>query len=405
MMARVAVRNVLRHRLRSAFTVAALAIAVALLADMLMLSGGMEKTFYRVLSSVGYEVRACPRGTLPFSTDAVIFESTRVTRALANDARVERWLRVLGTTLYADSTSLFTMGIDGANQSLYQVVRGSDLAASSQGNRIPILLNENAAVMLGVDVGDEIVLREDVGGLTAALQSSGDTIAGLVTGIVSMEFDLPQQRTVVLPIDALYRLRIQKDETASFVLAKLRAADETGFAPLADQRALAASLAEQFPELSVYSIDELMAALQGQLAYFKQFALILSTISVFITFLLIAVVLTIAVGERRGEIAALRSMGFRRASVGAMVLGESLVLVAMGAVAGSVLGWFLAGYLDRILTQSPSLPAGYRFFVPAPREIVLAVLITGVAGAIAALIPALAASRVDIPRTLHEEVV
>ncbi len=402
MIARVAVRNVLRHRLRSAFTVAALAIAVALLADMLMLSSGMEKTFYRVLSSVGYEVRVCPRGTLPFSTDAVVFESERVTRALEKQARVERWLRVLGTTLYSDSTSLFAMGIDGRGQSLYRVVRGSDLH-DGNGVKTPVLLNENAAAALGAEVGDEVLLRTAPPGLS--LDARAERRDFVVAGIVAMEFDLAQQRTIVLPIEAVYRLRPESEGAASFVLAKVRAADQTGFAPLADQRAVAASLAQEFPELSVYSVDELMAALQGQLAYFKQFARILSTISVFITFLLIAVVLTIAVGERRGEIAALRSMGFRRTSVGAMVLGESVVLVAIGAAVGSVLGWFLAGYLDRILTQSPSLPAGYRFFVPAPREIVLAVMITGVAGAMAALIPAIAASRVDIPRTLHEEVV
>lgn len=402
MIARVAVRNVLRHRLRSAFTVAALAIAVALLADMLMLSSGMEKTFYRVLSSVGYEVRVCPRGTLPFSTDAVVFESERVTRALEKQARVERWLRVLGTTLYSDSTSLFAMGIDGRGQSLYRVVRGSDLH-DGNGVKTPVLLNENAAAALGAEVGDEVLLRTAAPGLS--LDARAERRDFVVAGIVAMEFDLAQQRTIVLPIEAVYRLRPESEGAASFVLAKVRAADQTGFAPLADQRAVAASLAAEFPELSVYSVDELMAALQGQLAYFKQFARILSTISVFITFLLIAVVLTIAVGERRGEIAALRSMGFRRTSVGAMVLGESVVLVAIGAAVGSVLGWFLAGYLDRILTQSPSLPAGYRFFVPAPREIVLAVVITGVAGAMAALIPAIAASRVDIPRTLHEEVV
>lgn len=402
MIARVAVRNVLRHRLRSAFTVAALAIAVALLADMLMLSSGMEKTFYRVLSSVGYEVRVCPRGTLPFSTDAVVFESERVTRALEKQARVERWLRVLGTTLYSDSTSLFAMGIDGRGQSLYRVVRGSDLH-DGNGVKTPVLLNENAAAALGAEVGDEVLLRTAAPGLSLDARAEGRDF--VVAGIVAMEFDLAQQRTIVLPIEAVYRLRPESEGAASFVLAKVRAADQTGFAPLADQRAVAASLAAEFPELSVYSVDELMAALQGQLAYFKQFARILSTISVFITFLLIAVVLTIAVGERRGEIAALRSMGFRRTSVGAMVLGESVVLVAIGAAVGSVLGWFLAGYLDRILTQSPSLPAGYRFFVPAPREIVLAVMITGVAGAMAALIPAIAASRVDIPRTLHEEVV
>jgi ABC-type antimicrobial peptide transport system permease subunit len=164
-------------------------------------------------------------------------------------------------------------------------------------------------------------------------------------------------------------------------------------------------MAATFPELSAYAMDALMLALQRQLAYFKQFATILSTISLFITFLLIAVLLTIGVGERRGEIAALRSIGFGQRSIQSMVLAESVVLLVMGAVLGSLLGWFLAGYLDRILTQSPSLPDGYRFFIPAPREIILAVLISGTAGIAAALLPAFQAARVNIPRTLHEEVV
>jgi ABC-type lipoprotein release transport system permease subunit len=406
MMARVAIRNVLRHRLRTTFTVIALAIAVALLADMLMLSRGMDKTFYRVLSSVGYEVRVCPLGTLPFATDAVIAESSRVTRALDDDARVERWLRVLATTLYSDSTSLFTMGVDGRAQSLYDVVRGVDLDVARSDGLTPVLLNENAAAALGVEVGDTVELSAEAPGLSRAFAGGGSERrrAFVVAGVIHIAFDLAQQRTLVMPLDAVHRLRPETRDAASFVLAKLRAGGDS-FAPLDAQRAVAASLAQAFPELSVYSVDELMAALQGQLAYFKQFARILSTISIFITFLLIAVVLTIGVGERRGEIAALRSMGFRRASVRAMVLGESVVLLILGAITGSVLGWCLAGYLDRILTQSPSLPAGYRFFIPAPREIALAVLITGVAGAMAALLPAILASRVDIPRTLHEEVV
>jgi putative ABC transport system permease protein len=398
MMVRVALRNVMRHRLRTAFTVAALAIAVALLADMLMLSNGMEKTFYRVLSSVGYEVRVCPWGTLPFSTDAAIAESSRVVRALDDEPHVERWLRVLGTTLYSDSTSLFAMGIDGSEQSLYTVTGGVDLNAAPADDRANVVLNENAAEALGVDVGDEIELRTGV---------TSDRTAFVVVGIIALAFDLPQQRTIVMPMDVVYHLRPEMRDAASFVLVKLKtpASPSNSFAPLDDQRAVAASLAAEFPELSVYSLDQLMEALQGQLAYFKQFALVLSTISVFITFLLIAVVLTIGVGERRGEIAALRSMGFRRASIRGMVLAESAILLAMGAVAGSILGWILAGRLDRILTQSPSLPAGYRFFIPEPREIAIAVVITAVAGAIAALLPAVFAARIDIPRTLHEEVV
>jgi putative ABC transport system permease protein len=399
MMTRVAFRNVMRHRLRTAFTVLALSIAIALLADMLMLSRGMEKTFYRVFSSVGYEVRVCPRGTLPFTTDAVIEESSRVIAALANDSRIDRSLKVLGTTLFADSLPLFVMGVDGERQSLYRVTEGRDVTHLS-GQVESVVLNENAMRALGAVIGDTLSLHPDAVGANMAFSRG---LTAVVVGTIEVQFDLPGQRTAVMPIEAVQDLRDETD-AASFVLVKLKSDGERPV-PAETQRAVAASLAEQFPNLSVYAMDALMDALQRQLAYFKQFALILSTISLLVTFLLVAVVLTIGVGERRGEIAALRSMGFRRRSIQTMILSESALLLAMSAVLGSVLGWFLAGYLDRILTQSPSLPAGYRFFIPAWREIVLAVVLSGVAGIVAALLPAIQAARVDIPRTLHEEVV
>ena len=395
MMASVALRNVMRHRMRTAFTVLALSIAVALLADMLMLSRGMEKTFYRVLASVGYEVRVCPRGTLPFTTDAVIEESSRVVTAVARDARVERTLSVLGTTLHVDSLPVFALGVEGEKQSLYRVIEGRDVVSGGD-----VLLNRNAATAFHVSIGDSLELRRDAPG---ALLVSSRAVAR-VAGIIDIPFDLPHQRTAILPLALVQQIKNQPD-TVSFVLAKLKGGGDQPFVPLDEQRALAAALAAEFPDLSVYSMDELLGALQRQLAYFKQFALILSTISLLVTFLLVAVVLTIGVGERRGEIAALRSMGFRRRSIQSMILSESMLLLAMSGVLGSVLGWFLAGYLDHILTQSPSLPAGYRFFIPAWREILMAIALSGAAGIIAALLPALSAARIDIPKTLHEEVV
>jgi putative ABC transport system permease protein len=395
MMMRVAFRNVVRHRLRTLFTVLALSMAVALLADMLMLSRGMEKTFYRVLSSVGYEVRVCPRGTLPFATDAVMEESARVVATIEEDARVERTLRVLGTTLHVDSIPVFAMGVEGERQSLYRVTKGQDIVSGDN-----ILLNQNAVDAFHASIGDSLQLRRDA---AVAALSSGARVAR-VSGTIDIQFDLPGQRTVIMPLQTVQEIRDQPD-AASFVLVKLKGGGQNGFVPVNEQKQVAAQFAKEFPDLSVYAMDELMSALERQLAYFKQFSLILSTISLLVTFLLVAVVLTIGVGERRGEIAALRSMGFRRRSIQSMILSESMLLLAMSAVFGSVLGWFLAGYLDHILTQSPSLPAGYRFFIPAWREILMAVALSGVAGIIAALLPALQAARIDIPKTLHEEVV
>jgi putative ABC transport system permease protein len=348
-----------------------------------------------VLSSVGYEVRVCPRGTLPFATDAVMEESARVVATIEEDARVERTLRVLGTTLHVDSIPVFAMGVEGERQSLYRVTKGQDIASGDN-----ILLNQNAVDAFHASIGDSLQLRRDA---AVAALSSGARSAR-VSGTIDIQFDLPGQRTVIMPLRTVQEIRDQPD-AASFVLVKLKGGPGDQFVSIDEQRAVASSLAKQFPDLSVYAMDELMSALERQLAYFKQFSLILSTISLLVTFLLVAVVLTIGVGERRGEIAALRSMGFRRRSIQSMILSESMLLLAMSAVFGSVLGWFLAGYLDHILTQSPSLPAGYRFFIPAWREILMAVALSGVAGIIAALLPALQAARIDIPKTLHEEVV
>jgi ABC-type lipoprotein release transport system permease subunit len=318
---------------------------------------------------------------------------------------VARVLRVLGTTLYVDSLPVVVMGIAGDEQSLYRVIDGRDIDSAPASAHIPLVLNAGAAADLSVAVGDTLVLTPGAPGATMAFSNG---VTAVIVGIMEIAFDLPGQRTVVAPLAAVQRLRPGVPDAASFVLAKLGgAADGDPLAPASpeDQRAVADQMAATFPELSAYAMDALMLALQRQLAYFKQFATILSTISLFITFLLIAVLLTIGVGERRGEIAALRSIGFGQRSIQSMVLAESVVLLVMGAVLGSLLGWFLAGYLDRILTQSPSLPDGYRFFIPAPREIILAVLISGTAGIAAALLPAFQAARVDIPRTLHEEVV
>jgi putative ABC transport system permease protein len=148
----------------------------------------MEKTFYRVLSSVGYEVRVCPRGTLPFATDAVIEESSRVAAAVENDARVDRTLRVLGTTLHVDSIPVFAMGVEGERQSLYRVVEGHDVV--SGGN---VLLNRTQSRRCM----RPSATRCDWAAMHPAQLSP--SARARVTGY-RHRVDLPGQRTVIMPL-------------------------------------------------------------------------------------------------------------------------------------------------------------------------------------------------------------
>ena len=48
------------------------AIAAAMLLDMVMLASGMRESFRGLLLSQGFQLRLSPRGTLPFDTEATI---------------------------------------------------------------------------------------------------------------------------------------------------------------------------------------------------------------------------------------------------------------------------------------------------------------------------------------------
>ncbi|MYH53913.1 MAG: ABC transporter permease, partial [Gemmatimonadetes bacterium] len=72
MLARNSVRELRVRPIRTALTVAGVAVSTAMLADMLMLGGGIQQSFGELLESRGYELRVSPKGTLPFDTEATI---------------------------------------------------------------------------------------------------------------------------------------------------------------------------------------------------------------------------------------------------------------------------------------------------------------------------------------------
>ena len=81
-------RNLGRHPLRTALSLAGIAVASAMLLDMVMLSGGIEKSFSDLLLARGYHIRITPKGTLPFDTEAAIPGATDIVRAIHQEPGV-----------------------------------------------------------------------------------------------------------------------------------------------------------------------------------------------------------------------------------------------------------------------------------------------------------------------------
>ena len=109
-------RSLGRQPLRTALSLAGIAVAAAMLLDMVMLSGGIDRSFSDLLLVRGYQLRLTPKGTLPFDTEATMSRTSEIVRALRRDPDVAAAGAMLGTSLYAragDSlVTLFGYGVE-----------------------------------------------------------------------------------------------------------------------------------------------------------------------------------------------------------------------------------------------------------------------------------------------------
>jgi putative ABC transport system permease protein len=387
-------RSLLRQPLRTALSLAGIAVAAAMLLDMVMLSGGIDKSFTDLLLGRGFQMRLTPKGTLPFDTEATMAGASGIVAALHRDPAVAAAGAVLGTSLYgrtADSTvTLFGYGIEPEAQSLYQLTSGRDLVP---GDTAGVVLSEPAARLLRAAVGDTVTL---VGRLDPQVVTAAVGRRLVVRGMVRWLYDYRGQPSVGTVLPVMQRLaRRNAVDRASIILVKARIDDQVP--------ALAESLRVRFPQVEVNSVADLVAHFHERLVYFRQLSYVLGGMSLIVTVLLIATLLTITVNERLGEIATLRAIGVSRGTVVGQVLAEGAALTVIGATLGILLGLVTAEYLDAILTSFPGLPAAFSFFVPRAGTLGFAAVVLLVTGSLAGLYPAWLASRAPIAATLRAE--
>jgi putative ABC transport system permease protein len=383
-----------RRRLRTLLATAGIAVSAAMLLDMVMLSGGIEKSFAELLLARGFQIRLTPKGTLPFDTEATLTGAGEVIATLRRDPAIEAAGAVIGTSLYGRAgdtlVTLFGYGIQPEAQALYRLEAGRDL---SPNDTLGVLLSPPAAGMLGAGVGDSVTLvgRLDPQTVTASV---GRKLA--VRGIVHWVYDYKGQPSVGTVLPVMQTLANGRaGDRASLLMVKLRDDRAAG--------AVAARLAGSFPELEVNSVADLVRQFKQRLVYFRQLSYILGTMSLIVTVLLVTTLLTITVNERLGEIATLRAIGIGRETVVRQVLVEGVTLTIVGGALGIVLGLATARYLDGILTSFPGLPAAFSFFVPRRESLGTAALVLLLTGSLAGLYPAWLAARSPIAATLRSE--
>ena len=117
--------------------------------------------------------------------------------------------------------------------------------------------------------------------------------------------------------------------------------------------------------------------------------------AVFFTILLVAGnTMAYAVRERTNELAVLKAIGFTDRGVLGLVLGESMLLTLMGGGLGLGLAWMLVSMGD---PTNGALPV---FYIPL-RDLMAGVVLVGLMGLVAGILPALQAQRLQIADALR----
>jgi putative ABC transport system permease protein len=173
-------------------------------------------------------------------------------------------------------------------------------------------------------------------------------------------------------------------------------------APGADAKTAGAAIMEaarEFPQFSVVQgkayLDEMRSLFTSVFAAFYVLFAFIALPS------LITTLNTLAIGviERTREIGMLRAVGTTRKQLRRMVLAEALLLAALGVAFGLASGLYLGYLLVRALV-SVGFPVSY--FFPWQGIVAAAVIGLGV-GALAAIVPARNAARLEIVEALRYE--
>jgi putative ABC transport system permease protein len=257
------------------------------------------------------------------------------------------------------------------------VQKGSTAAMARDG----VLLHTDAAKEYQVGVGDAVTIQFPLG--FQSLRVAGIYDQADFLGLFPIDFIVAKRA---------YDQGFGVDEQDALIYAEASGSRQ------AARSAIEAALGRDFPNIEVLSRREYRADQERQIDRFLAVTIALLLLSEIIAVLGIVNTLALSVYERTRELGLLRAVGMSRRQVRRMVRGESLLIAVIGGLVGAVIG-VLWGW---VFTTSLETQGISELRIPGV-EFAAFIILSMVAGVVAALAPAWRASRLDVLRAVTAE--
>jgi len=400
-MLKLAIRNVFRHKLRTALTLTAIATGVAAL----ILSGGFVEDMFHQLAEANihsqlghlqvHRMNYYERGTR--EPEKYLINDTTSLRAAA-EARPET-LQAMGRIYFSGlinngraDYAVLGEGVEPdkeAKLSNKLVMIGGRQLADKDVNGI--MLGEGVAKAQGLKIGDNctIVLNTPQGGI--------NSLDFKVVGIFRTTKDY-DDRAIRIPLAAAQELLDTRGVNA-FVI-------ELTETPLTDKAldALRQRLGNtEYEVMPWYEIGDFYA--KAKEFYERQFGA-LQFIILAMVVLSVANSVGMSTFERIGEFGTLMALGDRSSGIFKLIMVENTLQGLIGSAAGVILGASLALIISIVgipMPPAPNMNSGYTAFIRLTPGVVLGAFCIGVVATIlAALLPARRVSRIPVLDALRE---
>jgi len=248
----------------------------------------------------------------------------------------------------------------------------------------------DSGVLVSRDAADQYALR--VGDIRA-VQFQRGFLTLRVAGIYEQEDftgGLPISFVVAQPA---YERGFGPDDQDSLVYVSARDGDIA-----AARRTIEEALGDDFPNIDVLTREQYKDEQERAIDRFLAVTVALLLLAEIIAVLGIVNTLALSVFERTRELGLLRAVGTSRRQIRRMVRGESVIVALMGGVVGTVIG-VIWGYVFTTSLESQGIT---EVKVPVTQLVVFIVL-SMLAGVVAALYPAWRASRLDVLEAIATE--
>jgi len=384
---RIASKNILRRPVRSILTLAGVALAVAMLFNLLQFQRGYERGLRGELGDLGAHIMIVPRGC-PYEAATIVLHGGKWPRYMEQD-----WYDIVretegiaaSTGIIMDAVireggaeNLIYMGIDDD----YPSLRGQWEYSAGEwfDGEDTAILGVTAADRMGVAPGDSITIEDG-----SRVPATPVRVSGVLRRTNTQDDGL-----IFLPQQTLQRI-FGLEEKLVVILVKLE--DVTRTEEVAS--ALRQTSADADAGMNIFPLSELLSTLTSLLSSTRVFVLAIVVVALLVGGVGVLTTILMAVYERTREIGMMKAMGAGRLDVFRLIWLETLITTLAGGVAGIALALVSArGMVALLRLVLPHTPTEFALGF-SPDTFWLCLAVSAVLGVAAGTYPAWRAASIS----------